>query len=143
MCHVYPPCEQVLLLAWLVDRKLVYRDQDSGEWSSRVTVSPLFETIPDLEEMPSALRQLLSNPIYRGILAAKGDVQEVMLGYSDSCKDGGITASAYSLYKAQRLIREITEAAGVKSLIFHGRGGTVGRGAGPTHESILAQVSVQ
>lgn len=66
--------------------------------------------------------------------------QEVMLGYSDSCKDGGIVASAYNLYKAQEVIQKITDKAGVKSRIFHGRGGTVGRGAGPTHESVLAQV---
>lgn len=67
-------------------------------------------------------------------------LQEVMLGYSDSCKDGGITASAYNLYKAQCVIQKLTSEAGVKSCIFHGRGGTVGRGAGPTHESILSQV---
>jgi phosphoenolpyruvate carboxylase len=66
--------------------------------------------------------------------------QEVMLGYSDSCKDGGITASAYNLYKAQCVIQKLTNEAGVKSCIFHGRGGTVGRGASPTHESILSQV---
>jgi len=66
--------------------------------------------------------------------------QEIMLGYSDSCKDGGITASAYNLYKAQCVIQKLTAEAGVKSCIFHGRGGTVGRGAGPTHESILSQV---
>ena len=63
-----------------------------------------------------------------------------MLGYSDSCKDGGITASACNLYKAQCVIQKLTNEAGVKSCIFHGRGGTVGRGAGPTHESILSQV---
>ena len=67
--------------------------------------------------------------------------QEIMLGYSDSCKDGGITASAYNLYKAQCVIQKLTAEAGVKSCIFHGRGGTVGRGAGPTHESILSQVN--
>jgi phosphoenolpyruvate carboxylase len=66
-------------------------------------------------------------------------LQEVMLGYSDSCKDGGITASAYNLYKAQCVIQQLTKDAGVNSCIFHGRGGTVGRGAGPTHESILSQ----
>lgn len=63
-----------------------------------------------------------------------------MLGYSDSCKDGGIAASAFNLYKAQEVVQRLTREAGVKSRIFHGRGGTVGRGAGPTHESVLAQV---
>eukprot|EP00897_Mesotaenium_endlicherianum_P002343 jgi/Mesen1/2136/ME000152S01218 len=104
---------EVLFLAWLVCRKLVERDAESGAFTARITVTPLFETIPDLEE--------------------------VMLGYSDSCKDGGITASTFSLFKAQEVIREITAAAGVKARIFHGRGGTVGRGAAPTHESVLAQ----
>ncbi|CAM6036302.1 unnamed protein product [Sphagnum compactum] len=69
-------------------------------------------------------------------------LQEVMLGYSDSCKDGGITASAYNLYKAECVIQQLTKDTGVNSCIFHGRGGTVGRGAGPTHESIFSQDSV-
>eukprot|EP00850_Spirogloea_muscicola_P015912 SM000126S26288 [mRNA] locus=s126:9904:18596:+ [translate_table: standard] len=107
--------------------------------SHALSFAPLFETIPDLEHMPEALASLLHNPTYQDVLASSGGIQEVMLGYSDSCKDGGITASAYNLYKAQEVIREITTSAGVKSRIFHGRGGTVGRGAGPTHESVLAQ----
>ena len=93
--------------------------------------------------MPVALAQLMSSPTYTQILKASGGIQEVMLGYSDSCKDGGIAASAFNLYKAQEVIRDITGAAGVQSQIFHGRGGTVGRGAGPTHESVLAQVRIK
>eukprot|EP00850_Spirogloea_muscicola_P022796 SM000312S11989 [mRNA] locus=s312:20749:29613:+ [translate_table: standard] len=129
---------EVLFLAWFACRDLIFKDGD-GKWQSRIVIAPLFETIPDLEHMPEALASLLHNPTYQDILASSGGIQEVMLGYSDSCKDGGITASAYNLYKAQEVIREITTSAGVKSRIFHGRGGTVGRGAGPTHESVLAQ----
>ncbi|CAM6091089.1 unnamed protein product [Calypogeia fissa] len=129
---------EVLFLAWFTCRGLIEKTS-SGEWKANMVVSPLFETIPDLENMPGALELLLENSTYKEILEASGGVQEVMLGYSDSCKDGGIFASAYNLYKAQEVIQKITNKAGVKSRIFHGRGGTVGRGAGPTHESVLAQ----
>ncbi|KAL3690522.1 hypothetical protein R1sor_016831 [Riccia sorocarpa] len=129
---------EVLFLSWLTCDGLTEK-KASGEWEAKLVVSPLFETIPDLEHMPEALEQLLKNSTYRSILEASGGVQEIMLGYSDSCKDGGIAASAYNLYKAQEVIQKTTKQAGIKSRIFHGRGGTVGRGAGPTHESILAQ----
>jgi len=85
------------------------------------------------------LTALLGNDTYRALLAASGNQQEVMLGYSDSCKDGGILASSWSLYEAQQKIIAITGRMGVGCRLFHGRGGTVGRGGGPTHEAILAQ----
>eukprot|EP00245_Coleochaete_scutata_P008769 TRINITY_DN2737_c0_g2_i1.p1 TRINITY_DN2737_c0_g2~~TRINITY_DN2737_c0_g2_i1.p1 ORF type:complete len:507 (-),score=82.63 TRINITY_DN2737_c0_g2_i1:844-2175(-) len=129
---------EVIFLAWLSCRDLVGKGSD-GKWYARIIVTPLFETIPDLERMPESLSQLLSSAVYKDIVEASGGVQEVMLGYSDSCKDGGIMSSAFNLYKAQEIIRNITSEAGVRSRIFHGRGGTVGRGAGPTHESLLAQ----
>ncbi|KAG0580420.1 hypothetical protein KC19_4G171700 [Ceratodon purpureus] len=129
---------EVLFLGWFSCKNLLEK-KSSGEWSARLVVAPLFETIPDLENMPGSLEALFKNETYKAILMASGGVQEVMLGYSDSCKDGGITASAYNLYKAQCVIQQLTKEAGVKSCIFHGRGGTVGRGAGPTHESILSQ----
>lgn len=88
--------------------------------------------------MPTSLNNLFSTPTYRDILSASGDFQEIMLGYSDSAKDGGIVASAWSLYKAQELIEEIFTEYGLKSRIFHGRGGTVGRGGGPSHQSMLS-----
>ncbi|MFP4683435.1 MAG: phosphoenolpyruvate carboxylase, partial [Ectothiorhodospira sp.] len=78
-------------------------------------------------------------PVYARLLRASGNRQEVMLGYSDSCKDGGILASAWNLYDAQEKIIAIATARGVQCRLFHGRGGTIGRGGGPTHESILAQ----
>ncbi|KAG0630638.1 hypothetical protein M758_1G193600 [Ceratodon purpureus] len=129
---------EVLFLGWFSCKNLLEK-KTSGEWNARLVVAPLFETIPDLENMPGSLETLFKNETYKAILMASGGVQEIMLGYSDSCKDGGITASAYNLYKAQCVIQELTAEAGVKSCIFHGRGGTVGRGAGPTHESILSQ----
>jgi len=110
-----------------------------GRWHCRLAVSPLFETIDDLGRIEPVLTDLLSQPAYRALLDASGGVQEVMLGYSDSCKDGGILASSWSLYKAQQAIARLTAAHGVGARIFHGRGGTIGRGGGPTHDAILAQ----
>ncbi|MDD3518252.1 MAG: phosphoenolpyruvate carboxylase [Chromatiales bacterium] len=104
-----------------------------------VRITPLFETIDDLKRIEDVLGRLLGDPVYARLLAASGKLQEVMLGYSDSCKDGGILASSWNLYEAQKKIVAITNAHGVACRIFHGRGGTIGRGGGPTHESILAQ----
>jgi phosphoenolpyruvate carboxylase len=102
-------------------------------------VSPLFETIEDLRRAPEIMRRLFEHPFYRRRLAAQGNLQEVMIGYSDSSKDGGILTSSWELYKAQERLCEVARAAGVELRLFHGRGGTVGRGGGPSHEAILAQ----
>ena len=110
-----------------------------GHWFRHIGISPLFETIDDLNRIEEVLNDLLDQPVYRALVDASGKRQEVMLGYSDSCKDGGIMASAWGLYRAQRLVTEIVEQRGLQCCIFHGRGGTVGRGGGPTHEAILAQ----
>ena len=111
----------------------------AGHWFCNLEVSPLFETIDDLNRIQEVLDSLLSHEIYRELVVASGGLQEVMLGYSDSCKDGGIMASAWGLYKAQQQIVKLTDMHGLKCRIFHGRGGTVGRGGGPTHQAILAQ----
>ncbi|CAN0075914.1 unnamed protein product, partial [Chrysoparadoxa australica] len=103
-----------------------------------VRVSPLFETVEDLSHIEPVLEALLANPAYRRFLAAD-PTQEVMLGYSDSCKDGGILASRWQLYRAQQRVVAICDAAGVDSVLFHGRGGTVGRGGGPTYTAIRSQ----
>lgn len=110
-----------------------------GSWHCALRIAPLFETIDDLTRIRPVLDTLLDLPSYRALLSASGDVQEVMLGYSDSCKDGGILASSWGLYNAQKQIAQATASRGLKARVFHGRGGTVGRGGGPTHDAILSQ----
>jgi len=110
-----------------------------GKLFCHIQVSPLFETIDDLSRIEEVMTRLLDSPIYDALLKASGNLQEVMLGYSDSCKDGGILASGWSLYKAQKIVSDLAEKHHVKCRMFHGRGGTIGRGGGPTHQAIMAQ----
>lgn len=105
----------------------------------RLQIAPLFETIDDLRRAPAVLHRLFSNPVYRQHLATLNNVQEVMIGYSDSSKDGGILTSGWELYKAQERLWEVARQHGIELKLFHGRGGTVGRGGGPSHAAILAQ----
>ena len=112
---------------------------NNGTITCKLHIAPLFETVQDLEQAEPTLESLFNNPVYKQLLAFSNNTQEVMLGYSDSCKDGGILASSWNLYKAQQNIVSVTDRHGVHCLLFHGRGGTIGRGGGPTHESILSQ----
>jgi len=105
---------------------------------SRLDVVPLFETLDDLERAPSVMRALLDEPIYRRQLTARGNLQEVMIGYSDSGKDAGILASSWALYQAQEALAAVFREAGVELRLFHGRGGSVGRGGGSPVSRALA-----
>jgi len=100
---------------------------------------PLFESIESLRAAPEVMRRLWGNPEYRPLVDSWGNWQEVMLGYSDSNKDGGMLTSTWELHKAHRELHRTAQEFGIKLRLFHGRGGTVGRGGGPTHSAILAQ----
>jgi phosphoenolpyruvate carboxylase len=100
---------------------------------------PLFESIDDLRQAPTVCRELWSRPDYRQLLATWDNWQEVMLGYSDSNKDGGMLTSTWEIFRAHRDLHVVARSAQVKLRLFHGRGGTVGRGGGPTHRAIFAQ----
>ncbi|MDK6971521.1 phosphoenolpyruvate carboxylase [Streptococcus constellatus] len=106
---------------------------------ARVQIVPLFETIEDLDNSYDTMKKYLSLPIAQKWIASNNNYQEIMLGYSDSNKDGGYLSSCWTLYKAQQQLTAIGDEFGVKITFFHGRGGTVGRGGGPTYEAITAQ----
>lgn len=107
--------------------------------TSHINLVPLFETIEDLRNCAGIMDRALSLPEYRHLVDSRGGLQEVMLGYSDSNKDGGFVTSGWELYKAEISLVEVFEKHGVRLRLFHGRGGSVGRGGGPSYEAVLAQ----
>lgn len=107
--------------------------------SSGIDILPLFETIEDLRNSTIVLNVLIKNPAYSQHLKARNKVQKVMLGYSDSNKDGGIVTSNFELYKAQIGLEKLTRSKKINLILFHGRGGSISRGGGPLNDSILAQ----
>ena len=114
-------------------------DASGDQPHAAVGIVPLFETIDDLQRGSSILEAALDLPLYRALVSARGDSQEVMLGYSDSNKDGGYLAANWALYRAELDLVESARKTGIRLRLFHGRGGTVGRGGGPSYDAILAQ----
>ena len=110
-----------------------------GQPQLLMAIVPLFETITDLQAAAAIMRSALALPAYRAWLDSRSGLQEVMLGYSDSNKDGGYVTANWELYRAQKGLVDLAAEANVRLRLFHGRGGTVGRGGGPTFEAILAQ----
>jgi phosphoenolpyruvate carboxylase len=114
-------------------------DEDGRCTANYLKVTPLFETVDDLARAPDVLGYLLEDPFYRSSIERGDDLQEIMLGYSDSGKDAGYVTSNWTLYKAQGLLSSVAREFGVRLRLFHGRGGSAGRGGGPSYQAIMAQ----
>lgn len=129
---------QVLAALLVLKAQGLFAIDARGQVDSRIDLIPLFERIDDLRAGPNILRALFQNEAYQRQLAARGNLQVVMLGYSDSSKDGGYFASNWEIYRAQEAILQIATEHGVAVKFFHGRGGSIGRGGGPTQRAIMA-----
>jgi phosphoenolpyruvate carboxylase len=128
-----------LLRVLLLGREVGLVDLAADPPQSRIDVVPLFETLEDLENAPRVMRSLLDDPVYQRQLAARGNRQEVMIGYSDSGKDAGIMSASWALYEGQEALAKLFTEAGVSLRLFHGRGGSVGRGGGsPVYRALAA-----
>lgn len=114
-------------------------EREAGVWKSRLDFVPLFETIQDLRRCTSLLDQWFSDPIYKEILRSRSNTQEIMLGYSDSNKDGGYLTANWELFRAEKAILDLAAKAGIRVRFFHGKGGPIDRGGGLSYETILAQ----
>ncbi|MBI2104490.1 MAG: phosphoenolpyruvate carboxylase [Candidatus Omnitrophica bacterium] len=128
----------VLTVLWLFQQTDLFRRTTRGWWCG-VNLVPLFEGIDDLRRAHETMRALYRHPVYRHYLRARGNFQQVQLGYSDSNKDGGFFTANWELYQAQRRLHAVAKAHRIRLQLFHGRGGAIGRGGGPLHQAILAQ----
>ncbi len=139
--YVISMCQSVsdILEAAVLLKESGLLDASGPDAYSPVSIVPLFETIDDLQRGSSILEAALDLPLYASLVAAHGGRQEVMLGYSDSNKDGGYLAANWALYRAELDLVESARKTGIRLRLFHGRGGTVGRGGGPSYDAILAQ----
>ena len=131
--------DDVLAVAWLAQLNAVAIEGGQEGRDPGLMPVPLFESIEDLRHCPTICRDLWTAPDYQRLLDAWGRRQEVMLGYSDSNKDGGLLTSLWEIYKAHRALHQVADECHVRLTLFHGRGGTVGRGGGPTHRAITSQ----
>jgi phosphoenolpyruvate carboxylase len=132
--------EDVLNVIWLARLGGVrVEGSGAGAGDPGLMPVPLFESIEDLRNAPAICRELWQSPSYRQLLESWNNTQEIMLGYSDSNKDGGMLTSTWEIFRAHRALHQVASECGVRLRLFHGRGGTVGRGGGPTHRSIYAQ----
>ena len=139
--YIISMCQSVsdMLEAAILLKEAGLLDVSSEDVYAPVGIVPLFETIDDLQRGSSILESILDLPLYRAMVHARGESQEVMLGYSDSNKDGGYLAANWALYRAELDLVESARKTGIRLRLFHGRGGTVGRGGGPSYDAILAQ----
>ncbi|MCB0933746.1 MAG: phosphoenolpyruvate carboxylase [Mycobacterium sp.] len=139
--YIISMCQSVsdLLEAALLLKEAGLLDVSGPDRYAPVGIVPLFETIEDLQHGATILESALAVPVYRAIVDAQAATQEVMLGYSDSNKDGGYLAANWALYRAELELVESARKNGIRLRLFHGRGGTVGRGGGPSYDAILAQ----
>mgnify|MGYP005839008473 FL=1 len=139
MTHGASDILEVLILAREAGLVRVSRQNGELRIESDLDVIPLFETIDDLNHCDSLMKRLFANPAYRAHLKSRNDFQEIMLGYSDSSKDGGYLAANWALHDTQSRLGRLCERSGVSLRLFHGRGGTIGRGGGRANAAILSQ----
>jgi len=139
--YIISMCQSVsdMLEAAVLLKEVGLLDVSGPDAYAPVGIVPLFETIDDLQRGSTILEQAFDLPVYRAIVSARSDNQEVMLGYSDSNKDGGYLAANWALYRAELDLVESARKTGMRLRLFHGRGGTVGRGGGPSYDAIRAQ----
>lgn len=139
--YIISMCQSVsdMLEAAILLKEAGLLDASGDQPYCPVGVVPLFETIDDLQRGSEIMDSVLGLPLYRAMVTARGESQEVMLGYSDSNKDGGYLAANWALYRAELDLVEMARKTGIRLRLFHGRGGTVGRGGGPSYDAILAQ----